>query len=63
VSLRADVCTAIAMFQQRPSFAQKLMERQYLEGKVVRIPTEEPLTPEALEEIEEYSKWFTEGEI
>jgi hypothetical protein len=47
--------------RKRPSFAQELMERQYLEGKIARIPTGDPLTQEELNAIEMCAKWFAGG--
>lgn len=47
--------------RKRPSIAQELAERQYLEGKIARIPTGEPLTQEELDTIEMCAKWFAGG--
>jgi len=47
--------------RKRPSIAQALMERQYLEGKISHIPSGEPPTQEELDAIEMGAKWFAGG--
>ena len=47
--------------RKRSPFAQELMERQYLEGKISHLPTGEPLTQEELDAIEMCAKWFAGG--
>ena len=49
------------LLRKRSPFAQELMERQYLEGKISHIPTKEPLTEEEREALEQSAQWFAEG--